>query len=186
MRHRNPERHLTVLVNTRGNVTFAFFFFAYNIKCCTDLFELQCLSLWICLDHTPVTSGASHLEVIYYKTIQMSLVVCRMPSLLVPTSAVQHSASAAPCVWVCRVTFFGHALALFSISFFCLQKSLFSVFLSHKLETLSESLKPGVFCHSGNLIKTECLFCLWILSLAAATHLCWEPEKHEFQLRRQN
>lgn len=48
----------------------------------------------------------------------MSFIVCRL---------VQRSASAAPRVWVCWVIFLRHALALFSISIFCLQKSLFYV-----------------------------------------------------------
>lgn len=107
------------------------------------------------------------MEVVYYGTVQMSFVVCRTESLLV-------GAAFSFCSCVCWVMFLRHALALFSISFFC----------HTSWRRCRKAWNQASSATLGNFIKTECLFCPWILCLAAAAHLCWEScsEKHEFCL----
>lgn len=97
----------------------------------------------------------------------------------------QRSASAAPRVWVCWVMVLCHTRALFSISFYCFFRNLYFLCFCHtSWRRWRKAWNQASSATLGNFIKTECLFCSWILCLAAAAHLCWEScsEKQEFCL----
>lgn len=129
----------------------------------TDPVELRRLSLWIILDRTPVTFR-------------------RLP----------HGSDL---LWNRSDVF--HCLPVGAAFSFCCSSclSVLSDIPPPRTGTIFHQhfLPPEIFilCHTswrrcrkawnqassatlGNFIKTECLFCPWILCLAAASHLCWE------------
>lgn len=127
-------------------------------------------------------SGASHMEVIYYETVQMSFLGCWTHSVLVGAA---FSFCCSSCLSVLSDVPPPRTGTIFHLQLFLSpQIFIFCVSVTQVGDAVGKLETRRLLPLWEIFIKTECLFCPWILCLAAAAHLCWEScsEKHKFCL----
>lgn len=147
----------------------------------TDPVELRRLSLWIILDHSPVAfRRLPHGSDLLWN--RSDVFRCLQDAEFAGWCSVQLLLLLVfECVEWCSSTMHWH---YFPSAFSASRNLYFLCFCHTSWRRCRKAWNQASSATLGNFIKTECLFCPWILCLAAATHLCWEScsEKPEFCL----